>query len=244
MVEKGDRYRRHLRKHSPRYKAMLDFTALSSAERVLDVGIEPYIFANMLAEESPEGVELYGIAYGDAGDKHEKELVGRQINVRSCNIEQDTWPFEDDSVNRVVMGAIIEHLFDPLSALEEARRVLSPDGLLVLSTPNAVRFVTRLRTLLGFNPYDGFPLESKYNRHNHEWTRDELLDIFEVAGFKVEQERYEGIRRSGKTRIVSLGNYIHRSLADQMIFQCSVAEPLDRLPVTYRSGLTETSGKS
>lgn len=45
-------------------------------------------------------------------------------------------PFPDDSFDRVVAFEILEHVERPDELLREARRVLRPDGLLVLSTPD------------------------------------------------------------------------------------------------------------
>jgi SAM-dependent methyltransferase len=45
-------------------------------------------------------------------------------------------PFADASFDLVVSFETIEHVDDPLAALDELRRVLRPDGLLVVSTPN------------------------------------------------------------------------------------------------------------
>jgi SAM-dependent methyltransferase len=218
---------------------MYDFLERESASSVVDVGVEPYLFADKLTAGIPSDVELYGIAYGKKGDNWEYNSNGRSMTVKSCNIESDTWPFDDSSISNVILGAIIEHLFDPLAALKEARRVLEPDGFLIISTPNAVRLSVRLKTLLGMNPYDGFPYESKYNRHNHEWTRKELIDILDVAGFAVIDEKHVKINRSGLKSIANIGEKIHYSLADQMVFKCELSTPVDREPIVYRSGLTE-----
>jgi len=45
-------------------------------------------------------------------------------------------PFEDGSVDAVVMLDVLEHVPEPRAALTEARRVLRPGGALVLSVPH------------------------------------------------------------------------------------------------------------
>jgi SAM-dependent methyltransferase len=45
-------------------------------------------------------------------------------------------PFEDRSVDAVVMLDIVEHIADPAAILAEARRVLRPGGCLVISVPH------------------------------------------------------------------------------------------------------------
>lgn len=44
-------------------------------------------------------------------------------------------PFRDATFGAVVMAEVIEHLFEDLEALREVRRVLTPDGALVLTVP-------------------------------------------------------------------------------------------------------------
>lgn len=219
---------------------MINYTECREGLRALDVGIEPYFFAERLLNRCPE-IELSGIAYGSEAVETTETVGGRSIPVKKCNIEEMEWPYPDESMDVVIMGAIIEHLFDPLPALKEARRILDSDGKLVLSTPNAVRLSQRGKVLLGKNPFDGFPLESKYNRHNHEWTHNELEDIFAVAGFSIKRFSTARIKRDGPKRVVEIGTLLNDTLADQLVYQCSVAEPENRMPTVYRQGLTETT---
>jgi len=50
-------------------------------------------------------------------------------------------PFEDGSFDLVVSFETIEHVADSDAALAELRRVLAPDGTLLISTPNAARYL-------------------------------------------------------------------------------------------------------
>jgi ubiquinone/menaquinone biosynthesis C-methylase UbiE len=50
-------------------------------------------------------------------------------------------PFEDGAFDLVVSFETIEHVPDPESALDECRRVLSSDGLLLISTPNKHQYL-------------------------------------------------------------------------------------------------------
>lgn len=58
-------------------------------------------------------------------------------------------PFKDQSFTAVLAGEIIEHIIDIGPFLTEIHRILTPDGLLVLTTPNAVRELNRINMLLG-----------------------------------------------------------------------------------------------
>lgn len=75
-------------------------------------------------------------------------------------------PFADASFDCVVSFETIEHVTDPRRFVAEIRRVLKPEGLLVLSSPNRRAFDRRNRCENGGNPY-----------HLHEMEQDELLSL-------------------------------------------------------------------
>jgi len=60
--------------------------------------------------------------------------------------------YESDMFDAVILYHVLEHLFDPIQLLIEIRRVLKPNGKLILGTPNftsevAQRFNTKFRLL-------------------------------------------------------------------------------------------------
>ena len=61
-------------------------------------------------------------------------------------------PAADDEFDVVVLGEVIEHVPHPDLLLREVRRVLSPGGALVLSTPNVVCWANRVLVPLGVQP--------------------------------------------------------------------------------------------
>lgn len=63
-----------------------------------------------------------------------------------------TLPFTSNSLDIVVAGEIIEHLYDTGDFLEEIKRVLKPEGKLIITTPNLAPLANRARILFGFQP--------------------------------------------------------------------------------------------
>ena len=60
---------------------------------------------------------------------------GRGLKVRQGSLEAQG--FDESSFHAIVLSHLIEHVHDPRALLAECRRVLHPEGTLVLLTPNA-----------------------------------------------------------------------------------------------------------
>ncbi len=52
----------------------------------------------------------------------------------------------------IIMVALIEHLIDPLRAMQKIRQLLKPGGFVYLDTPNIAKYTRRLKLLLGIFP--------------------------------------------------------------------------------------------
>lgn len=70
-------------------------------------------------------------------------------DVHALDFEQ----FRGGPFDIVSMADVLEHLPFPKRALEHARTLLAPDGLLLLSMPNADAYIWREMTRAGANPY-------------------------------------------------------------------------------------------
>lgn len=62
------------------------------------------------------------------------------------------FPLSDGSFDFVFAGELIEHVFDTRHFLGECRRVLAPNGVLILTTPNMATLNDRVRFLWGYSP--------------------------------------------------------------------------------------------
>ena len=70
--------------------------------------------------------------------------------------------------------AVIEHLTDPLTALKEMRRLLKPDGILFMNTPDLKGMVLRK----GVDRYFKFV-------HTYYYTNVTLSSLIQLAGFEI-----------------------------------------------------------
>jgi SAM-dependent methyltransferase len=163
--------------------------------RCLELGASPY-FSTWLLENYTDLELTLANYFGRSGECTETVSwippgASERVEVRReslmFNIEQDRFPYEDDSFEVVLFCELIEHLLmDPVAALREIRRVLVPGGVLVLTTPNVARLENVFQLVEGMNLYDPYSGHGPYGRHNREYTRHELHRLLEFAGFEVE----------------------------------------------------------
>jgi methionine biosynthesis protein MetW len=97
-------------------------------------------------------------------------------------------PFHSESFDNVLSFEVLEHLFDPETALQEIRRVLRPEGRLIGSVPNSVYLASRLLMALGrFSP-GGSPATSLQtpwkDPHIRFFSKRTLLLLLRQLGFR------------------------------------------------------------
>lgn len=136
---------------------------LARRKRVLDVGCGAGYGAAELANTA---TSVTGI---DIGEDAIAYAVGHysRANLQFQQAAAAALPFPDGSFDLVVAFEVIEHLTDWEPLIAEARRVLSPGGQFVVSTPNKAYYAeTRRQT--GPNPY-----------HEHEFGFEEFKQALE-----------------------------------------------------------------
>jgi len=92
-------------------------------------------------------------------------------------------PFRSDSFGAVVIGDLIEHVYDPVALLGECHRVLVAGGLLVLTTPNLAALQDRVTFLAGGTPRQVNPLHPYLWLHIRPFTASLLRRTLRHAGF-------------------------------------------------------------
>lgn len=101
--------------------------------------------------------------------------------------EVTTLPFPDGSFDAAVCVEVLEHLIDPATVVEEARRVLVPGGLLMVTVPNTAFWCRRIDLALfgRWNPVgDLLSVEQPWrDPHVRFFTRAALRRLLISGGF-------------------------------------------------------------
>jgi SAM-dependent methyltransferase len=164
---------------------LMRIDALHQGGLMLEIGGYPFCFSMCLRKL---GVDLTTV---DLAPQRAQELIREySLRVAKCDIEREPLPFGDKSVAMIVLCATLEHLrVDPLFALEEMRRVLRPDGLIYLTTPNLYRLGNVVSFALGrglaFDPIHEYGKLRTVGHMGHvrEYTASEIRKFLAAAGF-------------------------------------------------------------
>ncbi len=100
-------------------------------------------------------------------------------------------PLPDDSTDIVVAGEILEHVYNSRGFIQEIRRVLKPNGYLIISVPNICSLRYRMSFLAGRIPAHAAKADCTYASGEHGHIRDysfgEVRKL--LKGFRIVSER-------------------------------------------------------
>jgi ubiquinone/menaquinone biosynthesis C-methylase UbiE len=128
----------------------------AQGKRVLDAGCGTGYGSAELAQSAAEviGVDLAADAIEYASANY--PIAGLRFLESSCSAV----PFPPESFDLVVAFEVIEHLTNYRAFLDECTRVLTRDGLFIVSSPNK-SYYAETRAATGPNPYHEYEFEAE-----------------------------------------------------------------------------------
>ena len=139
--------------------------------KLLDVGCA-YGFFLELAKKNGwqvQGTEISEAAYMYAKNKLKLPVLNKALEEAE---------FKNESYDVVTLFDVIEHLPSPNAAIKEIRRILKPNGLLVITTPDIGSLSAKL---LGRN----WEEIKRVREHIYFFSRSTLKSMLELNNFKV-----------------------------------------------------------
>lgn len=151
--------------------------------RILDLCCNDGVIANYFQEKG------CNVACFDISERALDMAKSRGLGETYCGNAQEPLPFHHSSFDIVWWGDNVEHLFEPLKALHEICRILTPNGLLLLSTPNMGWIANRVYYLLTgmirkTEGHNNSPWEWEHIRF---FNRKVMESFLKQGGFKMEE---------------------------------------------------------
>jgi SAM-dependent methyltransferase len=143
--------------------------------RALDVGCGDGSFLAALARRR---WEVYGTELSAPIAATARQRLGDRIRVGEA--EHGAYP--DASFDLITFWHVLEHLNNPRTALAEARRLIKPDGTVVVAVPNIRSFQARC--------FRQDWLHLDVPRHRWHFDPATLSDLARRCGFEVKQIRH------------------------------------------------------
>jgi len=160
---------------------VMRFSPPSSRGRALDVGCANGVFAHSLFSVGFR--EVWGVEPNGECARHAATRLTGVIAAPFPNAETA----EHGAFDLIVFGDSLEHLQDPWTSLDAARKLLSNDGVLILSVPNVAHYSVVLPLLRGRWDYADSGLLDR--THLHFFTPQSIVKTVLDAGLAPAFER-------------------------------------------------------
>lgn len=210
--------------YGARFRAVLGALDPRGGETILEIGCGSGAYTRELVEL---GASVTATEYAPGPLAQARRNLGRlaaQVDLRVEDAQGLTFP--DESFDKVLLSEVIEHVPHPDQAIAEAARVLSPGGLLVVSTPSR------------FSPLN---LAYDIKRRVRRYAFNEHLHEFTPGSFRRLVESHLGVES------LEFANFVLPYPADELYLRIGspglgLLERLERslagLPVLRRLGWT------
>ena len=156
-----------------------------AAGRLLDIGCATGFFIDGIRKHSDW--QVYGVDFGESAVRFAREQLG--LEVAHGELVDARYPEAFFDVIRI--SNVLEHVRDPLGMLRECRRIIRPDGRVLLSVPNGYN---DSRELIAFHREEGRPARS-HKGHIFFFPAPTLLGMFDASGFVPVQKKTYGFKR-------------------------------------------------
>lgn len=150
-------------------------------QRLVDIGCAEGLFGAAVKSRFP-GCEVWGVEPVSAAAEIAATRYERVLNARLDAVSE----LPDEYFDVVVMNDVLEHMAWPEPALALAKRIMKPQGTLILSLPN-VQFLLNVLDLVKRNDWEYRDSGILDRTHFRFYTTRSAKRLLEQNGFQVEQ---------------------------------------------------------
>lgn len=167
VIDRSLNYGRHL------IESYMQGTKDDALHVALDIGAGSGNDLELVRRHFPSA-EMHAVeVYPD----YQNILKRKNIIVHPLNIEHDSIPFSDGTVDLVIANQILEHTKEIFWILHEVSRVLRVGGKFILGVPNLASFHNRILLAVGRQP----SCLQNHSAHVRGYTKQDILKLFEIA---------------------------------------------------------------
>jgi 2-polyprenyl-3-methyl-5-hydroxy-6-metoxy-1,4-benzoquinol methylase len=145
-------------------------------QRILDIGCATGYLGNILKKNNNYVV---GFDISKSAIKNAKKILHKAYQL---NIETDKFPYLE-KFDLIILSEVIEHLFQPQLTLKRIIKLLKPNGLLLITTPNFLYWGNRILFLKGNFSYSNQGIFDE--SHLHFFTDKSLKKIMIQNNLKI-----------------------------------------------------------
>lgn len=175
----------------------------SSSLKILDLGCGDGSFTSKIKKLNQEKIEIYGVDIQIKAGIKDKE-------IKSIRADLDyPLPFKRNIFDIITANQVIEHLNYPINFLKEMKRIIKPNGTIVLSTENLSSWDNIIALILGHLPFSMGFQEIRYGNpfspnnqikesflsfpaHKRIFTIKSLQEIIEFLNMDVKEVKMSG----------------------------------------------------
>ena len=172
---------------------------------LLDVGSAE---GHFLKKMKDKGWVVVGVEMSEGMCKYAR----REYGIECINGNFNGIAFREKSFDVVTFWASLEHVYNPLGAIDLCQKLVKLSGIIVILVPNSKSFEERLLKKFDPNPID-------IPRHLYHYSDCTLAKILDKGGFRAREVRHFTL--NGVDRFTSLFNtYINRIEAKNTALKC------------------------
>jgi len=162
------------------------FRNVQEIKTFLDIGCATGLLLNHMKNK---GWDCHGVEI--CRESAEYGMAQFNLNIFIGTLEQASFP--DTFFHAVHLSHLIEHVPDPSALLLEIKRILKPEGYMVLTTPNVSGMQARIA---GKNWRSAIP------DHVYLFSKKTMKRLLRIAGFKIQKQiSWGGIPSRQETRL-------------------------------------------
>jgi SAM-dependent methyltransferase len=194
-----EEWRRRVGYDLERCTLVADLVGSRPPERIHEVGVGYLTLLTVLRERFPDAA-LVGAEHPEraylSDPRLEADMTAMRVDLRAWDVTAEAVPFPSGSFDVVVFSEILEHLSPPTvpRVLDRLRDLLTPDGRLVVSSPNLTAFYRIASLAFGRGRIMDIPVDVERHPgvygHMRVYSRGEVEQLAAQAGLRVADWRW------------------------------------------------------